>query len=239
MKNVYYIVLFLVCCFALQGQHNSLTEQAENEGWLLLFDGENTDAWRGYNQNSFPKSGWEVRDGQLVITYSGEGEKGSAGDIITKESFGNFELSLDFMLTDSANSGIFYLVREFEGIPIWHNSPEYQILDNPAYESMLGDWMDTHRTGDNYDLEAANEDYSKPVGEWNTARIIKRGRHVEHWLNGNLAVKYDIGSIKWKNQVKKSKFSEYAMYGMAPQGSIGLQDHGHEVMYRNIKIRRL
>jgi hypothetical protein len=222
-----------------QAQHNTLTTQEENEGWILLFDGKSTDAWRGYNKKEFPQSGWEVRDEQLVITFSGTEEAGSAGDIITRERFGNFELSMEFMLTDSANSGIFYMVQEFEDHPIWHLAPEFQVLDNPTYESMLGDWMDMHRTGDNYDLEAAKEDYSKPVGEWNSARIIKNGNHVEHWLNEQLTVSYEIGSIKWKNQVAASKFSEFAMYAMARHGNIGLQDHGHEVMYRNIKIRRL
>lgn len=223
----------------LQSQHNTLTTLEKAEGWILLFDGISTDAWRGYNKKTFPESGWEVRNEELVITYSGKEEEGSAGDIITREKFNNFEFSLEFMLTDSANSGIFYMVREFEGTPIWHNAPEFQILDDPTYESMLGDWMDTHRTGDNYDLEAAEMDYSNPVGDWNTVRIIKNGNQVQHWLNENLTVEYDIGSISWTRQVQKSKFSEYAMYGKAQTGNIGLQDHGHEVMFRNIKIRRL
>lgn len=239
MKHLLSITFFLSFSFIIKGQHNTLNTIEEKEGWILLFDGETTDEWRGYNQKTFPEKGWEVRDGNLVITFSGTEEEGSAGDIITNEAFGNFELRLEFMLTDSANSGIFYMVREFDNTPIWHLAPEYQVLDNPTYESMLGDWMDTHRTGDNYDLEAAAEDFSKPVGEWNTARILRNGNHVEHWLNGKLAVRYELNSIKWKRQVEKSKFSKYAMYGMAKQGNIGLQDHGHEVMYRNIKIRRI
>jgi len=224
---------------ASYGQHNTLTSLEKSEGWILLFDGESTDAWRGYNKKAFPENGWEVRDGNLTITYSGTEEAGGAGDIITKERFGNFDLRLEFMITDSANSGIFYLVTEFEDAPIWHLAPEYQILDNPTYESMLGEEINKHRTGDNYDLEAADQDHSNPVGEWNTARIVKRGNHIEHWLNGKLAVQYELGSIKWKRQLEKSKFNNYAMHGMARQGNIGLQDHGHEVMFRNIKIRRL
>jgi len=239
MKHLISIVFLLALGAVLHGQHNTLTSIEESEGWILLFDGKTTDAWRGYNKKAFPEKGWEVRDENLVITFSGTEEEGLAGDIVTKERYGNFELRLEFMLTDSANSGVFYLVKEFEGSPIWHLSPEYQILDNPTYESMLGDWMDKHRTGDNYDLEAAAEDHSNPVGEWNTARILKRGNHVEHWLNGKICVQYEIGSIKWKRQVQQSKFSEFAMYAMEKQGNIGLQDHGHEVMYRNIKIRRL
>jgi alpha-3'-ketoglucosidase len=239
IKYIASAVLLLSFVINGQTQQNTLTAKEESEGWILLFDGKSTDAWRGYNKKTFPESGWEVRDEQLVITFSGNEEAGSAGDIITKEKFGNFELSLEFMLTDSANSGIFYMVTGFEDNPIWHLAPEYQILDNPTYESMLGDWMEKHRTGDNYDMEAAEVDYSNPVGEWNTARIVRKGHHIEHWLNGNLAVEYKIGSIKWKKQVAASKFSEYKMYGMAKQGNIGLQDHGHEVMFRNIKIRRL
>ncbi len=217
---------------------NKLTDAETEEGWLLLFDGESTAQWRGYNKETFPTKGWEVRDGMLVVIKSGTEEEGFGGDIITNQQFGDFEFQLDFMVSDTANSGILYLVLEFEDHAIWHNAPEYQILDNQTYIDM-GDNMTTHLTGDNYDLQASPEDYTNAVGEWNTARITVNNNHVEHWLNGNKTVEYDIGSEEWEALVKDSKFSEYPEYGRAKMGHIGLQDHGHEVMYRNIKIKPL
>ena len=240
MKYVVFILGFILAG-ASQGtaQDNALTEMEIADGWILLFDGSSVNAWRGYNKKEFPEAGWEIRDGYIVVHKSDGSEQGQGGTIITRERFKSFEFSVDFMLSDTANSGIFYLVREFEDTPIWHNAPEFQLIDDDTYYVEYGDWMNTHRTGDNYDLEAAPENYSNPIGDWNTARVIKKGNKVEHWINGNLAVSYEIGSIKWMNQVKKSKFSEFPMYGKADPGSIGLQDHGHEVRFKNIKVRRL
>ncbi len=233
------ILFVFIGLYPLWGQHNTLTKFEESQGWELLFDGESTEKWRGYNQKTFPTKGWRVEDGELIVEKSGTEEEGFGGDIITINQYTNFELTLDFMLSDTANSGIFYLVREFEGTPIWHNAPEYQLLDDTTYYEMLGEWMHTHRTGDNYDLHAAREYYGKAVGEWNTARIVKKGNKVQHWLNENMAVSYEIGSMDWMMRLKKSKFNEYANYGKNTRGHIGLQDHGHEVRFRNIKIRRL
>ena len=224
---------------AVAAQDNTLSAGEEAEGWMLLFDGESVDQWRGYSLKEFPLSGWEVSDGHIICHKSDGSEQGHGGSIITIERFKSFEFSVDFMLSDTSNSGIFYLVREFEDTPIWHNAPEFQLIDDETYFAEYGDWMDTHRTGDNYDLQAAPENYSNPIGEWNTAKIVKRGNKVEHWLNGNLCVSYEIGSISWMNQVKKSKFKDFPMYARADPGHIGLQDHGHEVRFKNIKVRRL
>ncbi len=218
---------------------NTLTEAERAAGWHLLFDGVNTGLWRGYLQDSFPERGWVVEDGILKVIPVAQGQM-AGGDIITRQSFGNFELQLEFAVTDSANSGIFYLVQEVEGEPIWHNAPEYQILDNKTYLVIYGkEEMRTHMACNNYDLQAAPDDYTKPVGEWNVARIVHRDGHVEHWLNGQLCVEYQIGSPEWEKMVARSKFKDYPRYGRAKQGPIGLQDHGHEVWFRNIKIRSL
>ncbi|MEK7256098.1 MAG: DUF1080 domain-containing protein [Bacteroidota bacterium] len=218
---------------------NMLTEEEKAASWKLLFDGKSTDQWRAYNQSNFPALGWVVKDGMLVIEKTPHPKPaGFGGDIITKEQFGNFELSLDFMITDTSNSGILYLAIEEKDSAIWHNAPEYQILDNETWSKMgaVPD-MATHRTGDNYDLHAAPADYMKPKGYWNNARILHKDGHVEHWLNGNKTVEYQIGSPEWTALVKKSKFNAYPMYGKAKQGHIGLQDHDHEVRFRNLKIR--
>lgn len=220
---------------------NTLSEEEKAAGWKLLFDGTSPDQWRGYNRPDLPAAGWIVKDGALIIEKTPNPKpQDFGGDIITKEPYGNFELSVDFMISDTANSGIFYLVIEEKDSAIWHNAPEFQIIDNNAWAKMDPNFdMTTHRTGDNYDMEASAADYMKPVGEWNTARIVYNNGHVEHWLNGNKCLEYEIGSTKWKEQLAKSKFNIYPKYAMAKQGHIGLQDHGHEVRFRNIKIRNL
>lgn len=209
--------------------HNNLTKAEKSEGWKLLFDGKTTNNWRAYQKENFPEGGWIVKDGELHV------EKGG-GDIITNEQFGNFELKMDFLLSDTANSGIFYLVIEEPEMAIWQNAPEYQVLDNQTYIDMYGD-MSTHLTAENYDLQAAAEDYTNPIGEWNTARILHDNGHVEHWLNGKKTIEYDIDSEEWNSLVAKSKFAEYPKFGKAEKGHIGLQDHGHLVKFRNMKIR--
>ena len=143
------------------------------------------------------------------------------------------------MVSDTGNSGILYRVLEVEGAPIWHNAPEFQVLDNQTYIDMGGMDMTKHLTGDNYDLHVSKGDYSNPVGEWNTAKIIVNNNEVEHWLNGKQTVKYTLESPEWETLVKESKFAEYAQYGRTRKGHIGLQDHGHLVKFRNIKIRQL
>ncbi len=216
---------------------NTLSEEEENNGWELLFDGESTDEWKGYNQESFPAKGWTVEDGMLIVKRSGTEEEGFGGDIVTIDKYENFELTLDFMLSDTANSGIFYLVAEEEGSAIWHNAPEYQILDDATYATMGS--TNIHFTAANYDLHPAKMDFKKPMGEWNTARIIKNNEHIEHWLNGQKVVEYDLWTSEWEAKVKASKFKDYPGYGHTKNGQIGLQDHGHEVKFRNIKIRSI
>ncbi|HHM21611.1 MAG TPA: DUF1080 domain-containing protein [Bacteroidetes bacterium] len=216
---------------------NTLSEEEKAAGWELLFDGKNTSKWRGYNKPAFPSVGWKIMDGTLAVEHSGTEEAGHGGDIITKDKYENFELSVDFLLSDTANSGIFYRVVEVEGEPIWHNAPEYQLLDDKRYAEM--GITNLHFTAANYDLHPAEKDYTKPIGEWNTAHIIVNHNHVEHRLNGHLVVAYDLESPEWEALVAKSKFKDYPRYGRTRNGHLGLQDHGHLVLFRNIKVRRL
>ena len=163
---------------------------------------------------------------------------GFCGD--ATERFENFELTIDFRLTPVANSGILYRVLEREGDAIWYNAPEFQALDDSAYVADLGvDDMYKHHTGDNYDLHPSATEAANPVGEWNRARIIVDNGHVEHWLNGQQTVAYEIESPEWERLVEESKFVEYPEYGRTVSGHIGLQNYGYLVEYRNIKIRRL
>jgi len=216
---------------------NTLTEAERAAGWRLLFDGETTAGWRGYNLDAFPDTGWAVVDGALVVGATAtDPDVPIGGDIVTTESFTDFDLKFEFMLSEVANSGVLYRVIEEPGAAIWHNAPEYQVLDDTAYIVMGTMDMNTHLTGDNYDLHAAGEKTLHGPGEWNTARIRVANHHVEHWLNGTKTVEYVLGSPEWEALVAASKFAPFPQYGRAASGPIGLQDHGRNVFYRNIKI---
>ncbi len=232
-------LLFISGCAAAAAQRpiNTLSASEVEAGWQLLFDGESTDGWRGYDRVGFPNDAWEVRDGNLVTLSREDG--GSGVDLITEEQFENFELSIEFKLTAVGNSGILYRVVEREGEAIWYNAPEYQVLDDSAHLAMGTVDMHRHLTGDNYDIHASSVRASNPIGEWNHARIIVNDGHVEHWLNGAKTIEYEIESPEWEALVAESKFADYPHYGRTKRGHIGLQGYGRLVSYRNIKIRPL
>lgn len=221
---------------------NTLTDQEKADGWQLLFDGQSTKGWKGYTKKAFPDKGWEVKDGSITVLQPASaagGEQAGGGDIITEKQYENFDLKFEFKLTPGANSGVLYMVKEVPGTPSYHSAPEYQVIDNEAWEKKGDLDMKTHRTGDNYDLHAASADYMKPIGEWNEGRIIVNNGKVEHWLNGQKTVEYDLNSKEWKDSVKKSKFASFKEYGANKKGHIAIQDHGATVYYRNIKIKEL
>jgi hypothetical protein len=207
------------------GVHNRLTAEEQQQGWRLLFDGRTLDGWRGYKSQAMP-AGWAVVDEALTRVSR-------SGDIITTEPFRDFELRFEWKTNAGGNSGIFYRVIEGDG-PIYHYAPEYQILDDERH----GDGADPLTSaGANYAINPAPRGVVKPVGEWNTARIVVRDNHVEHWLNEQKIVEYEFGSADWQERVAKSKFAQWPSYGKAPQGHLGIQgDHGW-VALRNVKIR--
>lgn len=217
--------------------HNTLTPAEEAAGWLLLFDGTSTDGWRGYGRDDFPSEGWAVESGELV-SLSSTGDM-DGGDIITEQHFTDFELVFDFKVEFESNSGVFYRVQEVDGKGLWQVAPEYQVLDDTAYIEMETMDMTTHLTGDNYDLHSASVRPTHPVGEWNTGRIVIEGNHVEHWLNGQMTVEYELYTDEWEALVANSKFGVEEHYARAPSGAIGLQDHGTRIWYRKLKIRPL
>lgn len=202
--------------------------QKSSAGWITLFDGHSTDAWRAYNKPTLP-AGWQVVDGALTRVAE-------AGDIITRDTFDNFELELEWKITRGGNSGIMFHVQEDTALAMYMSGPEMQVLDNAVHQDGL---EPRTSAGSNYALHAPVRDVTHPAGQWNQARIIVKGPHVEHWLNGVKIVEYELWSDDWKQRVANSKFKAWPAYGMAKSGHIGLQDHGDWVAYRNIRIRPL
>lgn len=217
---------------------NTLSPREKKEGWQMLFDGKTMNGWRGAYMDSLPKKGWEVRDGMLIVRESGGGEASFGGDIVTIEQFSNFELKVDFKLTPGANSGIKYFVTE--QLPKTPGSAiglEYQILDDAKHpDAKLG--INGNRTlASLYDLIRAHDKKTYAIGRWNQARIVVRGTHVEHWLNGVQVLEYDRGDKEFLSHKAQSKFKDRQGFGEAAKGHILLQDHGNQVFFRNIKIR--
>lgn len=206
---------------------NDLTDRERQAGWRLLFDGSTTDGWRGYGRDDMP-AGWRVENGMLVRAARG-------GDIITVEQYENFELVLDWRVGPAGNSGLFYRAVETDD-PIYFSAPEMQILDDAGHADGAASITSA---GSNYALHAAPPGVVRPAGEWNSVRLAVNGNHVEHWLNGQKVVEYELHSDDWKQRVAASKFAAWPAYGQSPRGHIGLQDHGDRVEFRNIKVRVL
>ena len=206
---------------------NTLTDAERRDGWTLLFDGRTIDKWRGYGLTTRP-DGWQVVDGTITRVTA-------AGDLVTGEEFADFELALEWRIGPAGNSGIMFRVVEGADPP-YHSGPELQILDNARHAD--GRVPETS-AGSNYALHAPTRDATRPVGEWNAVRLLVRGNHVEHWLNGEQVVEYELGSADWQARVRRSKFNDWPPYGRARSGRIVLQDHGDVVAFRNIKIRAL
>lgn len=220
---------------------NTLTKAEKEDGWTLLFDGKTSDGWRGYKKDHFP-SGWQVVDGTLHCIGSGRGEAGSkeGGDIIYDKEFQNFDLKLEWKISEGGNSGIFYLGQETMD-HIYETAPEMQVLDNARHpDAKLG--KDGNRqAGSLYDLIPAKPQNAKPAGEWNTVEIIVYKGTVVHKMNGKTVLEYHLWTPEWNKLVAGSKFPKLNpnWADVAPKGYIGLQDHGDDVWYRDIKIKEL
>jgi hypothetical protein len=226
---------------------NTLTEAEKAAGWRLLWDGRTTDGWRSAKAETFPAKGWEIKDGVLSVLDSGGAESAAGGDIITRERFSEFELRVDFKITPGANSGIKYFVQPNldpitgTGAKAATGSAiglEFQILDDERHpDAKLG--RDGNRTfASLYDLiPAANTKQPSPIGDWNTARIVVSGKHVEHWLNGTKVLEYERGSPAFREFVAQSKYKNIPGFGEWADGHILLQEHGSTVSFRNLKIR--
>ena len=221
---------------------NNLTQAEVASGWQLLWDGKTTEGWRGGKLDHFPEQGWVIEDGELIVLSTGGEESAAGGDIVTTKQYQDFELKVDFKITEGANSGIKYYVdtelNKGEGSSI---GLEYQILDDARHpDAKLGNHEGSRTLAYLYDLIQADPNKPvNPIGEWNTARIVSKNKHVEHWLNDVKVLEYDRGSDAFLQLVEESKYKDWPGFGTFEKGNILLQDHGDRVAFKNIKIKAL
>jgi len=224
---------------------NTLTDAARTAGWRLLFDGHTFKGWRGLGLDSVPTAHWKVVDGTIMKIASGnvpklaDGQPAQGGDLMTVDTFGDFELSWEWKVTPGANSGVKYNVSEELSMSQAPNRAalgfEYQVLDDDRH---VDGKLPNHRAGGLYDLIAPNaQKRLRPVGQWNEARVVFRGNHGEHWLNGTRIVEFDLGTPRLDSLLAQSKFRSIPGFATRRKGHIVLQDHGDEVYFRNIKVK--
>ena len=248
MKQLITILLLftLICSCKIESTMNrepiSKTE-TKTDNWISLFDGTSTDGWRAYNGDALPEQ-WVIKEGALTFETEKKSEADHEGgkDIIyAAEEFDNFELYLEWKLSEGGNSGIFYHLKEgYSGPP--EVSPEYQLLDDLKWEEInnakLEEWQ---KTGADYAMHVPdnNQKIVKPAGDWNTSRIRFTPELVEHWLNGKKILSFVPWSKDWEERKSKGKWKDFPKYGTFKTGYIGLQDHDSPLWFKNIKIKKL
>lgn len=231
----------------LSGWPNRLTPAEQRAGWRLLFDGKTFDGWRGLGYDTVPTAHWKIENGTIRKLADGQvprlpdGQPAAGGDLMTRDTFRDFELAWEWKISRAGNSGVKYNVSEEISMA---NAPnhaalgfEYQMLDDSLHEDNK---VPSHRAGALYDLIPPNGNkVLKPVGEWNSSTIVFRGNHGEHWLNGQKIVEFELGTPVMDSLLAKSKYRDIKGFADKRAGHIVLQDHVDEVFFRNIKIRRL
>jgi hypothetical protein len=224
---------------------NRLSAAERAAGWRLLFDGKTFDGWRGLGYDSVPTAHWRIENGAIKKVPSGEiprmpdGQPARGGDLMTKERFADFDLSCEWKIGRAGNSGVKYNVSEELSMAAASNHAalgfEYQLLDDDLHEDNK---VPSHRAGALYDLIAPNASKTlKPVGEWNVSKIVYRGLHGEHWLNGSKIVEFELGTRRMDSLLAASKYRNIEGFARRRAGHVVLQDHGDEVYFRSIKIR--
>ncbi len=244
-KASFFILCFVSCIFyacstskgqSVSGQANMLTQKEKKNGWILLFDGKTTTGWHTYNKNLVTNN-WKVVDGALVMDPRLKNRENS-GDIVTNDEYENYEFETDWKISEGGNSGIIFNIKEDPKFRDTYNTgAEMQVLDNIK----AGDnKKENHLAGLLYDMAGtAALSKPKPVGEWNHARIIQNNGHLTFYFNGIKTLDVQQGTEEWKNMVANSKFKTWTNFMTSPKGKIAFQDHGHEVAFRNVKIRKL
>jgi len=229
------------------GAHNTLTAAERAAGWRLLFDGASLEGWRGLGRDTIPTAHWVVEGGAIKKIASGQvpvapdGQPIGGGDLMTEATFGDFELTWEWKISPGGNSGIKYNVSEqlSTTLPPRHAAKgfEYQMLDDDRHADGK---LATHRAGALYDLIAPNDRKRlRPVGEWNQSRLVFRGMHGEHWLNGEKIVEYDLGTPRMQAALAASKYKDIPWFAERRRGHLVLQDHNDAVWYRDLKVREL
>jgi hypothetical protein len=246
-RHCVFLLLGLAQPLAAQSAPNTLTPAERAAGWRLLFDGRTLKGWRGLGYDSVPSAHWRVVNGSIEKIASGnvakipDGQPAVGGDLMTLDTFGDFELSFQWSVTPGANSGVKYNVSEEFSLAHASNHAalgfEYQVLDDSLSDDNK---IPSHRAGSLYDLIPPNGAKKlMPVGQWNTSRIVFQGRHGEHWLNGAKIVEFYLGTPRMDSLLTKSKYHTIPGFADRRDGHIILQDHGDQVFYRDIKIREL
>lgn len=215
---------------------NTLTKQEKAAGWKLLFNGANTDGWHTY-QKKEASAAWKVEDGALALDQQAKKNGAPGGDLVTNDEYENYELTLEWKISEGGNSGIIFSVHEApEFSATYLTGPEMQVLDDAKHKDGK---IVKHNSGDLYDLKKSTSFAAKPVGEWNKVKIRKKDGKLTFWLNGTKTVETTMGTDEWKELVANSKFKTWKGFGEYAKGHIALQDHGDGVWYRNIKILML
>ena len=245
------VVVSLLACGLTSAEpvHNRLTATEKLEGWQLLFDGSTSTGWEGFQNTPFPETSWAIEDGTIRTLADNSG-----GDIVTVSEFENFELVFDWKLVKGGNSGVKYLVQKAWASPGYrpHLSPEAKRRNmlratGPEYQLLDDDNLNRRRTGWEYSscgslyllYKPSDDKPLRPAGEWNTSRILVRGTHGEHWLNGKKVVEYEFNSTDLFERIERTKFKRVPGFGFKGPGHIALTHHNHPVWYRNIKIKAL
>jgi hypothetical protein len=202
-------------------------------GYTSLFDGKTLNGWRTY-QNK-PADSWMVKDGILYCKGSATDKSDRRADLITNDTYENFDLQLDWKIAPQGNSGILYMVTE-EFATSYISGPEYQVIDDVNFPEKLEDWQ---KVAANYAMHTAPTAHPEPAGKWNHTQIVVDHGHVQHWLNGEKVVEYDMWTEDWKKRKESGKWKDAPGYGMSKVGHIALQDHGSEAWFKNIEIKKL
>lgn len=224
MKAIAFGIALALLASCAQAAENALTAAERAAGWMLLFDGTSTKGWRGFKTPE-PDPGWTAK-GELSP------DPKTSKDLMTRDTFENFDLTFEWKIGPKGNSGVMFHVTEAGG-QTYESGPEYQVLDNSRGEPPL------EQAGGLFALYAPEAAVTKPVGDYNTGRILVDHGKVEHWLNGVKVAAYDMNSADFKARVAASKFARWPTFAASPSGHIALQNHGDPVAFRNLKIRRL
>jgi hypothetical protein len=212
---------------------NQLTPEEQKSGWVLLFNGRNLDGWRGYKKTDASGTRWKVENGMLTLPPNDGKDTLGARDIISNDTFEQFELKWEWRIAQAGNSGVKYFVLEDRDDAIGH---EYQLIDDERHpDAKVGP---KRQTAAFYDVLAASDRPLKPAGEFNTSRVVVNGNTVEHWLNGKRVLQYQLDSPALRAAIEQSKFKGIERFGKLQNGHILLQDHGNQVWFRNIKIKK-